>query len=169
MPGERQRLRVARVGDADQHRDAAVDVGTSAIDQLPAHPMADRRPFAARAENEQAVHAAGDQIIDEPLERRLVELVGPGERDHDRRNDAADRLAELLKRHAEIYLTIESLAATVPRVSVYRLPVVVGDIAALVRGRNWATASPTRKIVSVPTTMVKFACSGLRSSLRHSH
>ena len=31
----------------------------------------------------------------------------------------------------------------------------------------WATDRPTRKIVSVPTTMVKFACSGLRSHGRH--
>ena len=38
--------------------------------QLLPQAIAQARRFAGRAQNEQAVHAAADQVLDQPLERR---------------------------------------------------------------------------------------------------
>jgi hypothetical protein len=79
MLGQQQRFRVARIGNADKHGNSAVDLGASAVDQLSADAVTERRPLAGRPENEQAVHATRYEILNEPFERGVVELVRPGQ------------------------------------------------------------------------------------------
>ena len=59
--GQVDRFGERRVGDADQNRHAAVDLAADALDQFHPHLVAQARALARGAEDEQAVHSAGQQ------------------------------------------------------------------------------------------------------------
>ena len=77
------------VRDADQHRHAPGDLAAGAFDHLAPQPIAEARRFAGGAEHEEAVHAAGEDVLDETLQAGDVEFVAGAERGDDGRDDAA--------------------------------------------------------------------------------
>ena len=74
-PGEGQRLDDRGVGDPDKHRHAARDLAAAALDQLSLQPVAQARRLSRCPEQEEPVHAPGQDVLDEPLEAVDVEGV----------------------------------------------------------------------------------------------
>ena len=78
------------VDDAHQHGHAAVDDAHGLADHLVAALVGGEDDLARGAQEEQAVDARVDHVVDEALERRDVELVVGGVGHDDGRHDAGD-------------------------------------------------------------------------------
>ena len=76
------------VDDAGEHGHAAVHHGDGLLQHVVALGVGEEGDLAARAEEEQAVHARVDHAVDGALERLEVELAVLVERDDDRGDDA---------------------------------------------------------------------------------
>ncbi len=83
------RLDERGVRDPDEDGHASPHLPGHAADQLAPEPMAQARALARRAEDEEAVHASGEDVLDQPLEAVAVERVAVEERGDEGRHDAA--------------------------------------------------------------------------------
>jgi hypothetical protein len=60
-------LRESSIRDANEHRNAALGYLASAFDQFTTQPVAEARPFARRAKDEEPTYAAADEMLNETL------------------------------------------------------------------------------------------------------
>jgi hypothetical protein len=78
-----QRLCKCGVRDADQHRNAPVDLAANAFHKLTPQAITEAGTFAGCAQQKQAAHAASDDVLDQALQSPHVELVSITQRrDH---------------------------------------------------------------------------------------
>jgi len=75
------------VEDAGEHRDAAPHRRDHGVQQGLALAAGQQGEFAGRSEREDAVYAARQQVLDQRVDRRHVDLAVVGQRRTDRRDD----------------------------------------------------------------------------------
>ena len=95
--GQGERLGQRRIGDPDQHGDAAVDVFCRRVDHLPAKRNAERGTFARRAEDEDPMHPAADDMLNEPYQTSFVQLALRRERGRQRGDNASHGLGHVVR------------------------------------------------------------------------
>ncbi len=93
-PRQVDRFHKGGVRDADQDGHTTVYLAADALDQLTTQAVAQAGAFARRAQNEQAVNAASQDVFDQPFEPGQVQRVAVLQRGHHRRDDAAQRAGE---------------------------------------------------------------------------
>ena len=69
---------VRRVGDAHNHRNPGAGQLAGLFDQRQAHVVGQVWRFTRRAQDEDAMNPAADQVFDEPFQAFLVQVSGPG-------------------------------------------------------------------------------------------
>ena len=126
-----------------------------ALDQLLAQPIAQARGLPGGAEDEQPVHAAAENVLDEPLQARRVQRVIAIQqgRDHGR-DDAPQRPGQSGRIIIRPYRVVRSLMAARPS---HRASIVgaaeTGHLAAA--HVNRPTSMPSSRIASVPKTGIR--------------
>ena len=89
-PGQRQAVGKDGVADPDEHRHATGHLLDGALDDGAADRRRERRAFAGRAKDKQAMDAAGEDMLDKPLEAADIECVAVDQRRRQRRDDAVE-------------------------------------------------------------------------------
>ena len=93
VASDREALADAGVGDAHDDRHAAGDKRRGAGDQLALQRGRKDRPLTAAAQQKQPMHAAIEQVADEPFEPSNIELEVFRQRSDHRRHDAVEPLS----------------------------------------------------------------------------